>query len=352
MNNNIQRAQAYINCYNKNHPNQGCCCCYGPTGPTGPTGPAAATITVGTTTTTDPGTSATVVNTGTSSNAILQFTIPQGPTGPQGIPGPTGPTGPTGPAGAIGPTGDAGPTGPTGSTGPAITLRTGAVETVDFDDGASASVNAVPGEENAYQLNLQIPYGATGPAITLTAGDVTTVPFDTEASANVENTGGNAYEINLQIPYGPTGPANGLVAYGGLYNGTQTVSITGASSPTQVTLGTDMQNVNVTTVGNNITVNEAGDYLITYSLTASPNATGDLEAYVETNSSELPDSNMTYSGLNASTQVLLANSVITSLDANETVGLFLESSVQNEVTVSSATLTVEKLSAGTTGPAA
>ena len=42
MNNNLKRAQAIIDCYNKNHPNSGCCCCFGPTGPTGPTGPAAA----------------------------------------------------------------------------------------------------------------------------------------------------------------------------------------------------------------------------------------------------------------------------------------------------------------------
>ena len=92
MNNNLQRAQAYIDCYNKNHPNSGCCCCFGPTGPTGPTGPAAATITVNTTTTSDPGSAASVINVGTSSNAILDFTIPRGATGPTGATGATGPT--------------------------------------------------------------------------------------------------------------------------------------------------------------------------------------------------------------------------------------------------------------------
>ena len=59
--------------------------CIGPTGPTGPTGPA--TITVGITTTEDPGTPATVSNVGTNQNAILNFSIPAGATGP------TGPTG-------------------------------------------------------------------------------------------------------------------------------------------------------------------------------------------------------------------------------------------------------------------
>lgn len=67
-------------------------------GPTGPTGPAgAATITVGSTTTTDPGTNASVTNAGTSDNVILNFSIPRGATGPTG---PQGEIGPTGPAGA------------------------------------------------------------------------------------------------------------------------------------------------------------------------------------------------------------------------------------------------------------
>lgn len=90
----------------------------GPTGPTGPAGPA--TITVGNTTTGDPGTIASVTNVGTNENAILNFTIPagvQGATGPEGPTGPTGPRGLTGPQGSIGLQGPAGPTGPTGPAG-------------------------------------------------------------------------------------------------------------------------------------------------------------------------------------------------------------------------------------------
>ena len=59
----------------------------GPTGPTGPTG--AATITVGTTTTTDPGTNASVTNVGTNENVILNFSIPRGNVGPNGLQGAT-----------------------------------------------------------------------------------------------------------------------------------------------------------------------------------------------------------------------------------------------------------------------
>lgn len=86
----------------------------GPTGATGPTGPTgaagtAATIAVGPTTTGAAGTNASVTNSGSSSAATFNFTIPRGNTGL---------TGPTGPTGGPGPTGPAGPPGPTGPTGP------------------------------------------------------------------------------------------------------------------------------------------------------------------------------------------------------------------------------------------
>jgi microcystin-dependent protein len=92
----------------------------GATGSTGATGPAgsAATVAVGTTTTGAAGTNASVSNSGTSSAATLDFTIPRGDTGATGATGATGPAGPTGPTGATGATGPAGPKGDTGDTGP------------------------------------------------------------------------------------------------------------------------------------------------------------------------------------------------------------------------------------------
>ena len=68
----------------------------------GPPG-AAATVTVGTVTTGEPGTDALVTNSGTENAAVLNFTIPRGATGAAGAVGPRGPkgdTGETGPAGA------------------------------------------------------------------------------------------------------------------------------------------------------------------------------------------------------------------------------------------------------------
>ena len=66
-------------------------------GPTGPTGPAGASISVGATTTTEAGADASVVNVGTPSNVILNFSIPTGATGPQGEKGENGDAGPEGP---------------------------------------------------------------------------------------------------------------------------------------------------------------------------------------------------------------------------------------------------------------
>ena len=153
------------------------CCVVGPTGPRGPQGPA--TITVGSTTTGEPGTNAQVTNSGTSENVILNFTIPRGetgatgPIGPQGLQGETGATGPTGPQGLQGETGATGPTGPQGLQG---------------ETGATG------------------PTGPTGETPTLEIGSVTTGEPGTQATASITGTAPN-YILNLTMPQGPTGPS-------------------------------------------------------------------------------------------------------------------------------------------------
>jgi microcystin-dependent protein len=75
----------------------------GPIGQTGAQGNpgAAATIAVGTTTTGAAGSNASVNNSGSSSAAVFNFTIPQGATGPTGPVGPTGSNGDSLPVGAV-----------------------------------------------------------------------------------------------------------------------------------------------------------------------------------------------------------------------------------------------------------
>ncbi len=125
-------------CDEKCNKNSSCprfCYLAGPTGPTGPTGPA--TISVGTTTTTDAGTSATVTNSGTSDNVILNFSIPAGPTGPTG------------------------PTGASGTDAETPTITIGTVTTGEPGTQASASIT---GTAPNFTLNLTIPQGPTGPS--------------------------------------------------------------------------------------------------------------------------------------------------------------------------------------------
>lgn len=83
----------------------------GSVGPQGPAGKAA-TIQIGSVTS---GVTPAVTNSGTETDAVLDFVLQQGPQGPQG---PKGDTGEQGPAGAKGDPGEQGPQGPQGPAGP------------------------------------------------------------------------------------------------------------------------------------------------------------------------------------------------------------------------------------------
>ena len=138
---------------------------------------AAGQIAVGTTTTLSPGASATVNNSGTSYNAVLNFGIPQG------IQGPTGSTGQTG------------PTGPTGS---AATIAVGTTTTLS--SGSSATVNN-SGSSSAATFNFGIPQGIPGTAATIAVGTTTTTNPGTSATVTNSGTSGAAV-FNFGIPKG------------------------------------------------------------------------------------------------------------------------------------------------------
>lgn len=131
----------------------------GPQGETGPQGPAgadgadgaAATIQVGDVTTGAAGTDARVTNGGTSSAAVLNFTIPRGDKGDKGDKGDTGDTGPQGPAGAD---------GQDGAPGAAATISVGTV-TASEPSGDPEVTNV--GSTSAAVFNFVLPRGATGP---------------------------------------------------------------------------------------------------------------------------------------------------------------------------------------------
>ena len=112
----------------------------GDAGPAGATG-SAGTVTVGTTTTGSTGGSASVSNSGTSSNAVLNFTIPTGNTGQQGTTGATGAT------------------GSTGSSGDNATIQIGTITTLVEDSNATV---ANVGTDTAAVLNFGLPMGQAG----------------------------------------------------------------------------------------------------------------------------------------------------------------------------------------------
>jgi hypothetical protein len=148
----------------------------GPQGEKGDKGDAAATISVGSVTTLDAGSEATVTNSGTSSEAVFDFGIPTGAKGEKGDKGETGDVG------------EKGEIGPQGETGTAATISVGSVTTLDA--GSEATVTN-SGTSSEAVFDFGIPTGATGakgdkgdvgdkgdkgdagPAATVTVGTIT-----------------------------------------------------------------------------------------------------------------------------------------------------------------------------------
>ena len=211
----------------------------GDTGATGATGSPgeAATVSVGTTSTGLPGTNASVTNTGTSSAAVLNFTIPRGEKGDKGDTGSTGSAATvevgatsTGAAGTNAsvtntgtssaavlnftiPKGDKGDKGDTGSAGSAATISVGTVTT--GAEGSDATVTN-SGTSSAAVFDFTIPRGATGAtgskgdkgdqgdAATISVGTTTTGAAGTNASVTNSGTTGAAV-LNFTIPRGNKG---------------------------------------------------------------------------------------------------------------------------------------------------
>ena len=136
-------------------------------------GGSTVSVNVGETTTGEPGTNASVTNSGDETNVVLNFTIPRGNPGPTGKQGPAGEPGPAGPAGPGVATG--GTTGQVlakksntnydtewidNSSGGTVSVIVG--KTTTGEPGTNASVTN-SGDETNVVLNFTIPRGNPGP---------------------------------------------------------------------------------------------------------------------------------------------------------------------------------------------
>lgn len=160
----------------------------GPQGPQGIPG-AAATISVGAVNTIDESLPASIVNTGTSSAAVLQFNIPRGTTGPAGTPGTAGAQGTPGQRGSYNFTGIADPTGlnPANPNGLDNYLNTTTGDWFQYDSTSSSW--ALQGNIRGPQglQGIQGPVGATGPSGNELANDILeeTIVARTDAMLNL-----------------------------------------------------------------------------------------------------------------------------------------------------------------------
>lgn len=200
----------------------------------------AATIQVGEVTASAPGSDPKVTNSGTENAAVFDFVLPRGQTGPTGQAATievastaTGEPGTQASVENVGTTAAAKlkftiPKGDTGKNGVTPTLAAGDVETLEPDQPATASVT---GEGPAYQINLGIPRGKTGAqgtpgkngqTPTIAVGTVTTLDPGQPATAEITGETPNL-TLNLGIPQGPPGQ-DGVQLNGSAINTTETWS--------------------------------------------------------------------------------------------------------------------------------
>lgn len=164
-------------------------------------------------------------------NYLLNFTIPQGPTGATG---PTGPAGTTGVTGPTGPTGLAGVTGPTGATGPAgVTGPTGATGGLNAYAGkysdAPQTINLTIGTPSQIALPSSMPslnatYTPTN-SITVTQAGNYEINFFSNVSVALGATVTQAVRVNgTNIP-GTVITRALSVGVGSIYSGSVIVAL-------------------------------------------------------------------------------------------------------------------------------
>jgi len=182
---------------------------------------AAATIAVGTTTTGAPGTSASVTNSGTSSAAVFNFTIPQGATGA------TGPTGPAGPGVPVG-----------GTTGQALIKNSGTNYDTTWATPATGTVTSVAATVPSFLSVSGSPITTSGTLALTYSG--TALPVANGGTGVTSSSGANSVVLR---------DANGNITTNCLFEGYSTVA---ASGTTITLIASSAQNYQITGSGGQV----------------------------------------------------------------------------------------------------
>ena len=342
----------------KKHPY---CYIQGPTGPKGETGAKGdrgdigpATIKVGTTETVSELENASVSNSGTEKDVILDFKIPRGEKGEKGDIGIQGIKGEKGDRGDIGPQGVK---GDRGDVGPA-TIKVGTTETVSELENAIVSNS---GTEKDVILDFKIPRGEKGEigprglpgeigrtehiAIdeteTIEPGEPAQVmdtfedwvhhlsfliPKGEKGEQGPQGQQGKQGITGPQGPIGPPGPSN-ITAYGIRYsmsddqlNLQQAIDTTIPLNEKGVALFTEYPD------DNSIKINESGVYLVSYFFTGATNEDCSLTTSIRANNILQPATNTT-SEFQAQIINNISGSTIVSLLKDDHITLNIKSSI-------------------------
>ena len=278
-----------------------------------PPGTCPSPITIGQTVTGQPGTVASVYNSGTPYRPVLNFTIPQGgtgPAGPAGVQGPAGPEGPQGAPGAAGSQGIQGPMGPQGIQGPA---------------GPTGPTGPTGAEGPQGPMGLTGPTGAEGP------------------QGPVGATG----------PTGPTGPEGPTGAAGPIGEAPPVSALYATNVPVQtpVSAGTALVfNTNQLEKGSSIvhtpgsgvfSIVQPGIYLLSYSIVGTnPSEGSTIRVELQVNGATVPGSRTSETIAVATGTASLSSSVLINVPASSSLSLV---TLEDGSTFTNANLVIQRL---------
>lgn len=156
-------------------------------------------ITVGTTTTGAAGSSASVAISGTATDPILDFTIPQGAQGIQGPKGDPGDTGPQGPQGDKGDTGDNGAQGPKGDTVTATDYTIYNIQGTDSSGAMSqdATTKAISAQTGYYTCGTAA--GTAAKVVTVENGNIYKMTLGGHFKVKMTNSNTAASGVTLKV---------------------------------------------------------------------------------------------------------------------------------------------------------